>query len=63
MAYDVSATPLRRMFPQFFAMIVPFYRAGKAAFCLLEIAGIPGLGDVRSLLQASFNVYAMLARF
>ncbi len=31
MAYDDSATPLRRIFPQFLAMIVQFYGAGKAA--------------------------------
>jgi hypothetical protein len=31
MAYDVSATPLQRIFPQFLSMIVQFYRTGKAA--------------------------------
>jgi hypothetical protein len=58
MPYDVSATPLRRIFPQFLAMIVQFYGAGKAAAVIiaaaaatvitvkqfLEIAGIAGLG-------------------
>jgi hypothetical protein len=33
MAYDVSATPLRRIFPHFLAMIVQFYRADICANC------------------------------
>jgi hypothetical protein len=44
MAYD----PLRRIFPQFLAMIVQFYGAGKAAAAIIaataEIVGIAGLG-------------------
>ncbi len=35
MAYDASATPLRRIFHQFLAMIVQFYRAGKAAAAII----------------------------
>ncbi len=35
MANDASATPLPRIFPQFLAMIVQFYRAGKAAAAIV----------------------------
>ncbi len=35
MAYDASATPLRRIFPQFLAIIVQFYGAGKAAAAII----------------------------
>ncbi len=35
MAYDASATPLRRIFPQFLAMIVQFYGAGRAAAAII----------------------------
>ncbi len=35
MAYDASAIPLRRIFPQFLAMIVQFYGAGKAASAII----------------------------
>ncbi len=35
MAYDASATPLRQIFPQFLAMIVQFYGAGKAAAAII----------------------------
>ena len=35
MAYGVSATPLRQIFPQFLAMIVQFYGAGKAAAAII----------------------------
>ena len=35
MAYDASATPLRRIFPQFLAMIVQFYGTGKAAAAIV----------------------------
>ncbi len=35
MAYDASATPLRRIFPQFLAMIVQFYGAGKATAAII----------------------------
>ncbi len=35
MAYNASATPLRRIFPQFFAMIVQFYGGGKAAAAII----------------------------
>ena len=35
MAYDASATPLRRIFPQFLAMIVQFYGAGKTAAAII----------------------------
>jgi hypothetical protein len=38
MAYDVSATPLRRIFPQFLAMILLFYGAGKAASAIIAAA-------------------------
>ncbi len=38
MAYDVSATPLRQIFPQFLAMIVQFYEAGKAAAVIIAAA-------------------------
>jgi hypothetical protein len=31
MAYDVSVTPLQRIFPQFLAIMVQFYGAGKVA--------------------------------
>ncbi len=38
MAYDASATPLRRIFPQFFfAMIVQFYGAGKVAAAISAV--------------------------
>ncbi len=37
MAYDASATPLRRIFPQFLEMIVQFYGAGKAAAAIIVI--------------------------
>ena len=33
MAYDVSAAPLRRISPQFLAMIAQFYAAGKGGSC------------------------------
>jgi hypothetical protein len=33
MVYDVCATPLRRIFPQFLAMIVQFYRACNCDNC------------------------------
>ncbi len=35
MAYDASATRLRRIFPQFLAMIVQFYGAGKGAAAII----------------------------
>ncbi len=35
MAYDASATPLRRIFAQFLAIIVQFYGAGKAASAII----------------------------
>ncbi len=35
MAYGASATPLRRIFDQFLAMIVQFYGAGKAAAAII----------------------------
>ncbi len=35
MACDASATPLRRIFPQFLAMIVQFYGAGKATAAII----------------------------
>jgi hypothetical protein len=38
MAYDVSATPLRWIFPQYLAMIVQFYGAGKAAAAIIAAA-------------------------
>ncbi len=38
MAYDASATPLRRIFPQVLAMIVQFYGAGKAAAAITDPA-------------------------
>jgi uncharacterized MAPEG superfamily protein len=38
MAYDVSTTPLRRIFPHFLAMIVQFYVAGKAAAAIIAAA-------------------------
>ncbi len=38
MAYDASATPLGRIFPQFLAMIVQFYGAGKAAAAIIAPA-------------------------
>ncbi len=34
-AYDTSATPLWRIFPQFLAMIVQFDGAGKAAAAII----------------------------
>ncbi len=37
MAYDASATPLRRIFPQFLAMIVQFYGADKAADAIISV--------------------------
>ncbi len=37
-AYDVSAAPLRRIFPQFLARIVQFYGAGKAAAAIIGAA-------------------------
>jgi hypothetical protein len=38
MAYGVSATPLWRIFPQFLAIIVQFYGAGKAAAAIIAAA-------------------------
>jgi hypothetical protein len=38
MAYDVSVTPLRRIFRQFLVMIVQFYGAGKAAAAIIAAA-------------------------
>ncbi len=35
--YDASETPLRRIFPQFLAMIVQFYGAGKAAAAIIAV--------------------------
>ncbi len=35
MAYDASATPLRRILPQFLVMIVQFYGAGKVAAAII----------------------------
>ncbi len=43
MAYNAPATPLRRIFPQFLAMIVQFYGAGKAAAAI--IAAPPTIAD------------------
>ncbi len=37
MAYDASATPLRRISPQFLAMIVQLYGAGKAAATIIAV--------------------------
>jgi hypothetical protein len=38
MANNVSATPLWRIFPQFLAMIVKFYGAGKTAAAIIAAA-------------------------
>jgi hypothetical protein len=38
MEYDVSATPLWQIFPQFLAMIVQFYGAGKATAAIIAAA-------------------------
>jgi hypothetical protein len=38
MANDVSATLLRRIFPQFLVMIVQFYGAGKVAAAIYAAA-------------------------
>ncbi len=35
MAYDASGTPLRRIFPQFLAMMVQLSGAGKAAAAII----------------------------
>jgi hypothetical protein len=48
MAYDLSATPLRRIFPQFLAMIVQFYKAGKAAAAIIAVAAATADSLVRS---------------
>ncbi len=40
MAYDASATPLRRIFPQFLVMIVQFYGAGKAAAAIIAAPAV-----------------------
>ncbi len=37
-AYVVSATPLRRIFPQFPAMFVQFYGDGKVAAAIIAAA-------------------------
>ncbi len=39
MAHDVfAAAPLRRIFPQFLAIIVQFYGAGKAVAAIIDAA-------------------------
>ncbi len=48
MAYDASATPLRRIFPQFLAMIVQFYGAGKAAAAIIAAPAAPADSLTRS---------------
>jgi hypothetical protein len=55
MAYNVSATPLRRILPQFLAIIVQFYEGGSCDNCcgdrrpfsaeLKQFLKITGLGD------------------
>ena len=48
MAYDASATPLRRIFPQFLAMIVQFYGAGKAAAAIVVAPAATAVSLARS---------------
>ncbi len=48
MAYDVSATPLRRISPQLLAMIVQFYGAGKAAATRIVAAAATADGLART---------------
>ncbi len=54
MAYDASATPLRRIFPQFLAMIVQFYGTAQAAAAIIA-APATCLHDVRIILRFPCN--------
>ncbi len=49
MAYDASATPLRRIFPQFLAMIVQFDGAGKAPAAIIAAPAATAHSLARSL--------------
>ena len=48
MAYDASATPLRRIFLQFLAMIVQFYGAGKVAATIIAAPAVTADSLARS---------------
>ncbi len=48
MAYDASATPLQRICPQFLAMVVQFYRAGKAAAVIIAAPAVTADSLARS---------------
>ncbi len=48
MAYDVSAAPLQRIFPQFLAIIVQFYGVGKMAAAIIAAAAVTADSLARS---------------